>query len=405
MLLELLMILMLQLTLWRWVRRTLASLAASTLFPFVRRYGASKLGIGLARMTAARDFRVLRKYTKSRRRLINMIAFIIFLLAFVAFCVSAAGWTVTIFLAGIVLAGAWLCLLGLDYVAAGKSPRKGRLPHMCFPGLPRNMRERLTLRVFWYSTLGFRMAVAANATWVLFALSAIGARPGPERETDVVGIFTVAFLSPLIFGAISRVAGRKQAFDRVIAETCFLLDPAVIPPGSSGRRYRTPIDDPLEFRRNGLGDLANHLSDAGRMLDARQVRGFAPHPVSSLLRAASQYVRQFLSSERSLSAPLPDDLLEVLRSVVMVLMMPGETASREALLQRVKVFDGDGNPAVDLKGRPPGRLAVAASHMSAAIAGIVTQVTGLATIAAIITVLALFALHRLNVIDVLHFMP
>jgi hypothetical protein len=141
------------------------------------------------------------------------------------------------------------------------------------------------------------------------------------------------------------------------------------------------------------------------VLDARQVPGTAPHPVSTLLRAAARYVRQFLISERSLTASAPDELLEVLRSVVMLLVMPAETVSRQAVLQHVKAFDGDGSPAVELEPRPPGRLAVAASRAAAAIAGAAAPVTSLATVAAIATVLALFALHRLDIIDVLHFMP
>jgi hypothetical protein len=119
-----------------------------------------------------------------------------------------------------------------------------------------------------------------------------------------------------------------------------------------------------------------------------------------LLRAASQYTRRFLTSERSLDASIPDDPSQVLRPVALMPAMPGQATGRQILLRHIQAFDPDGNPAIELEAHPPGRLATAASRVAQDIA----TVANLATVAAIIGVLVLLALHRLDIVDVLHFL-
>jgi hypothetical protein len=82
-----------------------------------------------------------------------------------------------------------------------------------------------------------------------------------------------------------------------------------------------------------------------------------------LLRAASQYTRRFLTSKRSLGASIPDDPSQVLRSVALMLAMPGQATGRQILLRHIQAFDPDGNPAIELEAHPPGRFAAAASRV------------------------------------------
>lgn len=369
------------------------------MFVFIRRYGLDDPLGQLESMVVTHDFRILQKYVYTRRRA-AILLFILFALIVCAF----ESWVASLFLAIVFVAGIWLLQHGLRYAASADSEFTYGYPRLRFPALARSARDRLAVRVYWYGTLNLRLLATQCAVWLLLILSA-AASANPYRNEDLVALFTSTIFSPIAFGATQYLMERKRIFDRILTEACYLLDPKATPLRNAGRKYRGPIDDPLELQRPDIGDLIGVLSDAARILDARQVRGIAPHPVSTLLRAASQYLRDFLSNERSLGALVPDDLLDVLRSVVMVLVMPGEAASRQALLQHVKAFDGAGHPMVNLEGRPPSRLVVAANRTARAIAAIQPPIVNLATVVAIITALVLFILHKLNIIDTLHFMP
>ncbi len=382
-------------------RRGLEFVVAGKVFVFFRRYGLRGLGALLKRMVVARDFRFLRKYVYNRGRIRGAFFFILVTVLFF----STLTWIGIVSIVSLLVAEAWLWQWGLRYVAVADSENSYKLPCLHFPELARSIRDRLALRVFWYGTFKYRLTLATCAVWIFLALDAVVTPIKSERIADAAGIFTVLLISPFIFSLTQRIMERELLFDRIVTEACFLLDPTVSSPKSKGRQYSSQIDDPLENRRTDLGNLVGRLSDAARMLDARQVRGIAPHPVSTLLRAGSQYLWRFLSNERSLSATIPDDVSDVLRSTVMVLVMPGEPASRQALLQHAKAFDEDGNPIVNLEIPPLRRLAVATNRMAAAIAGIQTPLVNLATIAVIFAVVILFAVHRLNIIDALHSMP
>lgn len=229
---------------------------------------------------------------------------------------------------------------------------------------------------------------------------------GHERAGDFVGVVALVFFSSALIRVIRQVNEHWRPFDRVVAEACLLLDPkaAAATPVAGGRRHDKPVEDPLGRQRRDLAVLAGHLTDAARVLDARQLRGTTPHPLSTLLRAASQYIRRFLTSERSLGGSIPDDLSQVLESVPLMLAVPREAVGRQVLLRHTEAFGRDGNPAIELEARPPGRVAVAAGRVAQAIATVVAPVTNLAAIAAIIGILVLLALHRLDILDVLHFL-
>jgi hypothetical protein len=400
--LEVLMIAVL-VPLWRLVRRGLAAAVRSPLFAFVRRYGLGSVAGYLARTAAERDFRVPAKYLRSRRRAAVRAG--LFLLV-VVFCVVGAGGAAAALLAVLAVAAGCLWLYGLGYVAAVSAGGSWRLPRLALPGLHRPDRDRLAIRVFWYSTLGARLATGAVIIFVLQILSTVTAPKGHERAADFTGVVAVVFFSPALLGVTRRLAEHWSPFDRVVTEACLLLDPkaAAAVPAAGGRRHDKPVEDPLGRQRPDLAVLAGHLSDAARILDARQVRGTAPHPLSTLLRAASRYIRRFLASERSLGGSIPDDLSQVLQSVALMLAMPGQPAGRQVLLQHVQAFDPQGDPAIGLEARPPGRLAAAASRAARAIAAVVAPLVNLATIAAIAGILVLLALHKIGILDVLNFL-
>ena len=165
-----------------------------------------------------------------------------------------------------------------------------------------------------------------------------------------------------------------------------------------------PIVDPLR-QRDHLAKLVGVLSNAAWALDARQVRGTAPHPVATLLRVASEQLRQFLRSEESWSLSLPPKYTDLLHSVVRLLSMPGDPAAYTDLVGRVPAFKSDGQPADDPGSRPPGRLATIASRATTGIQGAVSVVTGMVTIAIIVIVWALFALHRLDILTAVSHTP
>jgi hypothetical protein len=396
---DLLMVVFLSLSVWKWTRRTLEYLVTDKLFVFIRRYGLDDPVRHLDYMIVARDFRILRRYVYSRRRAVVLLICLLSLI----FC-AIGSWIAALFLMSVFVVGIWIVLSALRYAASAGSEFSYGFPRLRLPALPRRTLDHLALRIYWYESLDTRLIGALCCIWLFLILCAISDTK-PYRAQDVIALIIATCLYPMMFSVTRFLMERKRVFDRIITMACYLLDPKSKSRGSDRRQFRSPIDDPLELRRTDLGNLVGVLSDAARMLDAQQVRGITPHPVSTMLCAASLYIREYLSSERSLCVTIPEDVLDVLRSVVMILVAPGEGDGRQALLQHVKAFDGDGNPAVNLEGRPPSRVVVAAHRAATAIAAIQPPIVNLASIAVICTALALFILHKLNIIDTLHFLP
>jgi hypothetical protein len=131
---------------WRLVRSGHEAAVRSPLFVFVRRYGLVGVAGYLARTAAERDFRVLRKYGKGRRRAAVSSGLVLF---GVAFFVIASGGAATALLAVVAVVAAWLWLYGLGYVAAAGTEGRWRLPRLVLPGLSRLARDSLAVRIFW----------------------------------------------------------------------------------------------------------------------------------------------------------------------------------------------------------------------------------------------------------------
>jgi hypothetical protein len=168
--------------------------------------------------------------------------------------------------------------------------------------------------------------------------------------------------------------------------------------------FTSVIVDPLGRFRSDLAQIAGHLADTARQLDARQMRGFPPHPTSTLLRAVSRSIREFLGNERSLQASIPDDLTELLGMTLALFGAHYDPSVYKRLVQRVSAFDEHGDANVDMLEKPPGRIAHFLNLTVSGIPKITLVVASIATVAAIIIALVLFILHRMNINDLLHYL-
>ncbi|TVY99982.1 hypothetical protein EAS64_38500 [Trebonia kvetii] len=296
---------------------------------------------------------------------------------------------------------AWFWTAGLDYAARAGTRGRSGLPCLKVPGLSRAARDDLALRIYWYEGLKWRAVWAIASTWILLAAATVGARvPQTSEPGDGLAVLVLLAGQGLPVVVVNTVY-RRLAFDHVLSGICFLLAPASVAKTVRAHQqgaFDGPIADPFR-QRDHLAKLAGALSSAAWALDARQVRGTAPHPVSTLLRAASERLRRFLRSKESWSASLPPRYTELLHSVVRLLSMPSHPGAYTDLVDRVPAFNRDGQPAADPGPRPPGRLATIASRVTTGIQGVVSAVTGIVTIAIIVIVWTLFMLHRLDILN------
>jgi hypothetical protein len=237
--------------------------------------------------------------------------------------------------------------------------------------------------------------------WVLLNVATAGSSqpPAPAWYPGLFVVLWVSFLGVAFCGFY-----RALVFDRLAWEVCWLLDPAT---ALAARRQGPPlsvIPDPLRFLRAGLARTADHLDAAAWSLDARQVRGTAPHPVSTLFRSAAGDIRQFLRSKQSWTSEIPGGITALLQSVAVLLAMPAVPGSYEELERRVPAFDDDGNPATEPRRRPPGRVATAVSRATEGAKGIAAILAAIGLILGFVIAWALFAFHKMNITDVLSHM-
>lgn len=118
---------------WWLVRSGHEAAARSPVLVFVSRYGLGGVAGYLARMAAERDFGVLWKYAKGRRRSAVSIGLVVIV---VAFFVVASWGAATALLAVLAVVAAWLWLYGLGYVAAAGTEGRWRLPRLALPAAP-----------------------------------------------------------------------------------------------------------------------------------------------------------------------------------------------------------------------------------------------------------------------------
>jgi hypothetical protein len=109
-------------------------------------------------------------------------------------------------------------------------------------------------------------------------------------------------------------------------------------------------------RRSDLINACNLLNESAQQIDAREPRGFAPNPTATVLRGVAQLIRQHLRGPCSGNDRLPESLVEALRLTLDLIASSGD-AVMPRLGSLVKAFDVDGNPAVELFAKAPGRVA------------------------------------------------
>jgi hypothetical protein len=204
--------------------------------------------------------------------------------------------------------------------------------------------------------------------------------------------------------AVARVVENRLVSAKVCLEIIEVIQPPKPADSTHEMDYPGVIADPLGSRRSALAQIARLLADAARQLDAQQPRGLPPHPISTLLRAASLSVRRFLGNQRSLHMPIPEDLTELLKTTLALFAAHRDQTAYQRLAEQAAAFDEHGDPAVDLIGNPPSRFVAFASRTVTSIPKIAIVITSIATITAIIIAVTLALLHRMNITDLLQYL-
>jgi hypothetical protein len=393
------------------LRQSQEEMTRTRLFRFARRFGLKASAAGLARMIARRDCRALTggSYPAAWRRA-GRIALMVPLAAGFAGAMSvillsflpagkflAGGWLPrTAVTAGILstVTASWFWLSGLAYAARSGLRGRGRLPRLAVPGLSAAARDDLALRVYWYSALRRVGLVAVCTPWVLLNVATAGSSQRAVR--GAVGVLPRRGLLRVLLGAglrPPRLGGLLAPGSRD--------RPGGPPPGSAPQRHRRPAAFPA-------GRAGAHGRPPGRrrlVAGRPQVRGTAPHPVSTLFRSAARDIRQFLRSKQSWAPEIPGGITALLQSVAVLLAMPADPGSYQELARRIPAaFDGDGNPAAEPERRPPGRIATAVSRATEGAKGVAAVLAAIGLILGFVIAWALFAFHKMNITDVLSHM-
>jgi hypothetical protein len=310
----------------------------------------------------------------------------------------------------------YLWLLGLGYVARPSIQRRMRLTRLSFPaGLSQTTRDRIALNIYWYSRISSATIFAAIYPWWFFIITLASTSSNSQSTSSGFSHTFPILLSALILlaafsitmipaMAVARPIELRMVSAKVCEELCLLLQPAEGADPEDKERFPGLIADPLRSRRRGLAQVAGHLADTARQLDARQKRGLPPHPISTLLRAVSHAIRKFLGNERSLQGIIPDDLTEMLGTTLALLGADDEQSVYHRLAHQISAFDEHGNPAVEVIERPPGRVAHLMSFTVTGIPKLALVITSIAGVAAISIAVALVFLHRMNVSELLHYL-
>lgn len=308
----------------------------------------------------------------------------------------------------------YLWLRGLGYVARPSIRRRAQLPHLSIPDeFSQSVRDNLTLTIYWYSRLDSAIKFASIYPWFFFlAIVAKAASSAPSANSSsshsfpvLLGaliLISIVLVTTLPAEVVSYPIKHRMVSAKVCEELCLLLKLAETGDTSGGDASPSLITDPFRNRRQLLAQIADDLADVARQFDARQTRGFPPHPVSTLLRAISHSLRQFLGNECSLNKFIPDDLVKTLTMTLMLFGGRHDRLIYQGLAEQVSAFDQHGNPAVDVVEKPPSRITSFISRTAASVPKIAIVVTSIAAVAAIITALALVALHRMGVNDLLN---
>jgi hypothetical protein len=305
----------------------------------------------------------------------------------------------------------YVWLMGISYMARPEIHRRGNLPQLTFPpNFTRAACDHLSLNIYWYSRISSGILFSTIYPWlyviVVYTSSSDpsnGNAASSQNTPFVVSLFIfLALISPTLIPAwaLARPIQRRMIATKASEEICLLLQSVT---DAGGSQFHGLIADPFPYRED-LANITQHLADVARQLDGRQLRGLAPHPISTLLRAVSWHIHEFLSNERSLRDCIPDDIREILTMTLGMFSAQYDWSSYHSLAQRISAFNMNGDPAVELIGKPRSRIASFASGMITGIPRIAIAITSLTAISAIIAAIILALLHRMNSNELLHYL-
>jgi hypothetical protein len=409
--------------------------ASTRLHSFVRRYGLWGLWVGFLR--SVRDRRLFQHWSRYVPILTTVvewggIAAVIgaatgLLLPAIVFVLLPRSYETGLLgevllrtggIAAVLLAaletGLWLS--GLSYMARPQVPRAGTLPRLSSHDLSLDVRNNLALNIFWYSRLRWAAIVAILYPWLFLVVTSFSGNSnssGAHRTTaqpaslgDAIAVISLLALTTILPLATIHYIRRQIIFWKISSELYLLMHPPD-GTGEGGRdfSYSVLIIDPLRRQRKRLVRVALDMSYAARVFDRLQAKGLGPHPISTILRAVSRYIRQFLTSQQSLRESIPSDLIDTLSMTLILLCQSKPTEVYQHLAKQVSAFDQDGDPAADLQKGSQSKITAFSGRVTASLRGATSLIIGLATSIAIIVLCVLYIRHRINMNDVLQHLP
>jgi hypothetical protein len=324
-------------------------------------------------------------------------------------------WTGGIAAALMAVLGTGLWLRGLSYMAlAGQG---AKLPYLSSHDLSLDVRNNLALNIFWYARLSWAPILGAAYPWLFIVVTAYvvntnpsaahrdAAKPPSSLASTIIFIVVLALTIIVPLAAVRPIRRRIISW-KISGELYLLIHPSDgTGQGSRDYPFSFLIVDPLRRQRNRLVRVALDLSYAARVFDGRQPRNLGPHPISTILRAVSRYIRQFLASQQSLQESIPNDLMDILSMTLVLLCQSKPSEVYQHLAQQVTAFDQNGAPAVDLENGAQSKIVTFSSRATAGLRGAASLIVALATSIAIIIVCVLYIRHRIDMNGVLRYLP
>ena len=304
-----------------------------------------------------------------------------------------------------------LWLRGLSYMARPQFDRIGYLPLISSGDLSLDVRNNLSLNIYWYSHLYLAAVVGSVYPWMFLIVWSYTGNSGSDANatsnqssSSLILIVAAALTIGIPFLSL-RYIHREMAWWKVCQELYLLLDSQDDTTDSTSLAVRLRIADPLRDKRRWLARISQDLSYSAEILEARQARKIKPHPISTILRAVSIRMRQFLISQESLQESLPSSLLNTLSLTLVMLCQSKTPEVYQNLAKQVSAFDQDGGPTVGLETNVHNKAIALASRATAGLRGTASLVTALGAAILIIVIGILFFRHSIGLKGVLQYLP
>jgi hypothetical protein len=313
-------------------------------------------------------------------------------------------------LLAVLVTGLWL--RGLSYMGRPQIDRIGTLPHISSHDLSLDVRNNLALNIFWYSQLWWAGAVGACYPWLFATVtnlvssnSPATSKTGAQSNSSLIGIIVLAATIIPPFLTVHFI--RRQMVWWKVCRELYLLVQSSDDDRNSSRAFLTffRASDPLIKQRGHLAHVALDLSYSARVFEGRQVKNLGPHPISTILRAVSRCIRQFLASQESLRESIPTELMNTLSMTLAMLCQSKPSAVYRHLARQVSAFDQNGDPAVDLERGTQNRIVAFANRTTAGLKGAASLIVALGTSILIIVLCILYIRHRIGTNGVLRYLP